>query len=233
MKHVLKSVVKHGLARCGYQIRPLDSAKLRRVEPWDADGAFAAIFEQAKDHTVVGKARCFFLYQAARHCSNLPGDVAEVGVYRGGTGRLLAETFASTGKAVHLFDTFCGMPPTDPERDPYYRQGAFGSTSLEAVAAYLQDCAAVRLYRGIFPQTAGPIAQHAFCLVHVDVDIYSSVIDCCRFFYPRLSQGGMIIFDDYGDATCPGARQAVDEFFAGKPENPCYLATGQCFVTRL
>ena len=70
----------------------------------------------------------------------------------------------------------------------------------------------------------------SYCFVHVDADIYRSVCDCCAFFYPRLVQGGMMLFDDYGFATCPGVRKAVDEFFADKSHKPLYLPTGQALV---
>lgn len=52
-------------------------------------------------------------------------------------------------------------------------------------------------------------------------------------FYTRLNPGGVLIFDDYGFPTCPGAKRAVDEFFAAVPEHSVYLPTGQAVVTRL
>ena len=52
------------------------------------------------------------------------------------------------------------------------------------------------------------------------------------FFYPRMEEGAVMIFDDYGFTTCPGAKKAVDEFFTNKKEKPIYLPTGQCIVTR-
>jgi len=45
--------------------------------------------------------------------------------------------------------------------------------------------------------------------------------------------GGCMIFDDYGFPSCPGARRAVDEAFADKPEIPLCLPTGQCMVVKL
>jgi hypothetical protein len=47
-----------------------------------------------------------------------------------------------------------------------------------------------------------------------------------------MVKDGIMIFDDYGFDTCHGARQAVDEFFADKPEHAFYLPSGQCFVVR-
>ena len=236
ISRVLKAPVKRVLASLGYQIRRIEPSAPegptgRPLPLWDSDTAFQALRREMKGHTVVGGVASYFLYRLARHLRSLPGEVAEVGVYKGGTARMLATVFASTRKTVHLFDTFAGMPPVDPTRD-LHREGDFGDASVEGVREYLRDCPHVRLHQGFFPATAGPTEDRTFCLVHADVDIYRSVLDCCRFFYPRLVTGGAIIFDDYGRESCPGAKAAVDEFFAGTPEQPVYVPTGQAFVVK-
>jgi O-methyltransferase len=124
------------------------------------------------------------------------------------------------------------MPPTDPAKD-IHREGDFSDTSLESVKKYLKDCNNVRFYQGFFPDTSIPIINLQFCFVHIDVDIHKSVMDCCKFFYPRMVIGGTMVFDDYGFLGCPGAKKAVDEFFSNKTEFPCYLPTGQCFIIKL
>jgi O-methyltransferase len=83
---------------------------------------------------------------------------------------------------------------------------------------------------GMFPATAGIAEDRKFALAHVDVDIEQSVRDCCEFFYPRVVAGGIMIFDDYGYRSCPGARAAVDDFFRDRPETPFYVPTGQALV---
>ncbi|MDQ7007414.1 MAG: TylF/MycF/NovP-related O-methyltransferase [Acidobacteriota bacterium] len=201
------------------------------IEPWDSDDAFREVMERVQDHTVVDKVRCYMLWQWLRTVLPLEGDVAEVGVYRGGTARLLGEALGDSGKTLHLFDTFCGMPETDPQRD-YHERGEFDDTSLDAVRAFLQGLDRVAFHPGRFPASATTVRESRFCFVHVDVDIYRSVFDCCSFFYPRLTSGGLLVFDDYGFVTCPGAKEAVDEFFAGTRDVPCYLPTGQCVVRK-
>jgi O-methyltransferase len=84
----------------------------------------------------------------------------------------------------------------------------------------------------LIPDTFGESGDLRFAFSHVDVDIHKSVLDCCRFLYPRTAMGGVIVFDDYGFPSCPGARQAVDEFFADKPEYPLVLRSGQAIVFR-
>jgi O-methyltransferase len=123
------------------------------------------------------------------------------------------------------------MPATNAAFDKHL-VGEFSDTSLAAVQERLKDCGNVRFYQGLFPATSGPIAQIKFSLVHVDADIYDSVRACCEFFYSRLEKNAIMLFDDYGFPTCPGARKAVDEFFSDKPEVPFYLPTGQCLIVR-
>jgi len=42
-----------------------------------------------------------------------------------------------------------------------------------------------------------------------------------------------LVFDDYGFPSCAGGKRAIDEFFAGKPEVPIVLPTGQAIVVKL
>ncbi len=238
---VIKFPMKRALALIGYQMfrlepepRPGSPGELpsgARLPLWDSDAEFQAIRREMEGNTLVSDVDAYFSYRAALGTLKLAGEVAEVGVYKGGTARMLAKIFAPTGKTVHLFDTFAGMPAVDPAKD-LHRAGDFADVSLESVRKYLSDCPNVRLYQGFFPATSGPIEDSAFCFVHVDVDIYQSVLDCCRFFYPRLVPGGVLIFDDYGRHSCPGATMAVDEFFADKPEQPVYVPRGPAFVVK-
>ncbi len=195
---------------------------------WEQDAQFNRIM-QTVQYTLVDRARCYMLYQMARQAAPTTGEVAEVGVYKGGTARLLALSLPH--KTVHLFDTFAGMPATNINVDKHLA-GEFSDTSLGAVQERLRDCCNVRFHPGLFPATSGPIEQVKFSLVHVDADIYESVRACCEFFYSRLEKDAVMLFDDYGFPTCPGARKAVDQFFSDKPEVPFYLPTGQCWVVR-
>jgi O-methyltransferase len=204
---------------------------LRPLPLWQQDPEFIQIFSRI-EYTLVDHARCYILHQFAKQTAGLPGDLAEVGVYKGGTAKLLALTISPRAKkTLHLFDTFTGMPPTQSGTD-YHHAGDLGDTSLEGVQRTLQECGNVRFYKGFFPDTAGPVENSRFCMVHIDADIYQSVKDSCVFFYPRLEKGGVMVFDDYGFMSCPGARKAVDEFFSDKPESPVYLPSGQCIVIK-
>src|SRR5579864_388760 len=140
------------------------AAVARPLPLWDSDSEFDAICHGIKEITL-DRLRCYILYQLAKHASVLPGHVAEVGVYKGGSATILSRIFASqTQKFVHLFDTFSGMPATDPTID-LHSAGDFADTSLEAVQRNLQGCRNLRFYPGFFPDTAPPVDTLRFCLV--------------------------------------------------------------------
>ena len=80
------------------------------------------------------------------------------------------------------------------------------------------------------PATFVGLDQVRLCFAHLDVDLYRSVTDCLTFIWPRLAVGGVIVIDDYGFESCPGAKSAVDEFFAGTGIVPLCLGTGQAIV---
>lgn len=231
MWHAKKLLVKL-FTRLGFRIQRIPSGRPKLVHLWDADEVFGALLKQIDGYSVVGRERCFILYQFVKHAIGIEGDIAEVGVYKGGTARLIAKVTAETTKIVHLFDTFSGMPSADMTKD-LHKEGDFSDAPLDEVKMYLKDCSNVRFYPGLFPATSDAVSNLQFCLVHIDVDIYKSVADCCEFFYPRMVKGGIMVFDDYGFLSCPGAKMAVDEFFANKPEYPCYLPMGESFVIKL
>ena len=201
--------------------------------PWLGYGAFTGFYETARARSVVSADRCWVLYCLAVQSIAVRGDFWEWGVYKGGTAAMVAEILEkkSTGgtKYLHLFDTFEGMPSTDPERD-FHLEGDFADTSIESVKAMVGHASLVKYHQGLIPKSFEGLEDRPIAFAHIDVDIYRSILDCCAFIYPRLSVGGFMVFDDYGFPTCPGARQAVDEFFEGTKSVPLVIPTGQAVV---
>jgi O-methyltransferase len=177
--------------------------------------------------------RCYMLHQFARRAARLDGDMAECGVYTGGTAHLISETLnGAANLTFHLFDSFQGMPQSaEPERD-YHAPGDFAETSVARVQQRLSTYDFVRFHVGFVPATFSDLDPAArFSFVHIDMDIYPSTLDCCRWFWPRMSAGGVMVFDDYGFFPYRAAAQAaVDEFFTNEVEKPILLPTGQAVV---
>jgi len=170
------------------------------------------------------------LYSLIKKVEKNQGDVAEVGVWKGSSAKLLCDT---TKKQVHLFDTFEGLPkPTDKDDSSQFKEGTYHSL-FDEVKEYLKEYPNAHLYKGLFPETAGPIKDKKFSFVHLDVDLYESTLKCLEFFYPRMINGGVIISHDY---TCAvGVKKAFDEFFKDKPEIILAPSAGvsQCMVIKV
>jgi len=177
--------------------------------------------------------RCWTLSQMLAQALNVQGDVMEAGVFQGGTARLLKHAMSgAAGRTLFLFDSFEGMERVSRATDRH-RAGDFADTSLEAVRKVVGSESYVDYRKGWVPQSFSGLDDRTFCFAHIDLDLYQSILDCMAFVYPRMPSGGVIVFDDYGFPSCPGARKAVDEFFATKPERPLALMTGQALVMKL
>lgn len=208
----------------------LKEKKRKTLPPlWRNSAEFQQLYGEIKGRTLVTADRCFMIYQLAKYASRKEGDFAEVGVYKGGTARLIARS--SLQKKLHLFDTFAGMPEAKEGVD-YHQKGDFNDTSLSSVKDLLKDCPNVSFYQGFFPQMAGPLMGAKFCYVHIDVDIYQSVKDCLQFFYSRMVPGGVMLFDDYEWKDTEGVKIAIDEFLKEKPETPIITTLYQCLLIK-
>jgi len=174
----------------------------------ELDPDFKSIVAQIHGRTLIPPRKLWNLYHFARIASPIHGNAAEVGVFRGGGAKLMC--LALPDKYIHLFDTFEGMPETNPVYD-LHQNGDFSETNKQEVAMFLKGHK-VRLHKGLFPNTAKGY-EGPFCFVHIDVDIYSSTLAAAQYFRPRMSKGGIILVDDYGARSCPGAKRAVEEYF--------------------
>ena len=191
---------------------------------------FTGLIELIGKHSVIDEQYLLMLWQFANSAMTLEGHAAEMGVYKGGSAKLLAKAFGGDDKKkVFLFDTFSGMPATDPSKD-VNREGDFSDTSLESVQEFLSDCPNVVFYEGLFSETLSNVADKTFCFVHIDCDIHQSVRECCEFYYPRMARDGYMIFDDY--VHIPGVKRAIDEFFSDKIESPILIPKSQCLVIK-
>ena len=199
--------------------------------PWLGRGDFRRYYEVAAPMTLLSAEAIYVLYTLLRQAAHVDGDVWECGVYKGGTAAMLATILAdcAPAKRLFLFDTFAGMPDTDTGRD-WHKKGDFADTSLDAVTNYVGHPELCVVRRGLIPETFVGLEPARIAFAHIDVDVYKSVRDCLQFIWPRLSVGGFVVLDDYGVATCPGARAAADEFFSNERCVPLCLVTGQAVV---
>jgi hypothetical protein len=172
------------------------------------------------------------LFSLVRATAKLGGCMAEVGVYQGGSARLIRQADAS--RPLHLFDTFEGAPaPAEIDTSFLWgrpRKGRF-TCPLEEVRNNLGDCDKVHFHPGLFPATGEAVKDERFSFVHSDVGLYSGTRGVLEFLYPRLLRGGILVSHDF--ATACGVREAFEEFFKDLPEPVIELPGNQAMVVKL
>lgn len=149
------------------------------------------------------------LVQQVMSVAHIEGDIAELGVFMGGSAWGLAHlTFK---KLLHLFDTFEGMPAEKVSACDRHLAGEFAGADLGRIIELQKTFPNIRIWKGIFPESAVGFDSQ-LCFVHLDADLYQSTIDGLNLFYPKLNSGGVILLDDYDRPTCPGVKEAVRRF---------------------
>jgi O-methyltransferase len=204
--------------------------------PWKTDSDFLAVYQAARRNTLVDVTRCYELWDLVHNLRSVPGIVVEVGVWRGGTGTILARALARTKplQKIYLCDTFRGVVKAGAH-DGVYRGGEHANTSLEAVRRLLQSLSIENavLLEGIFPEdTAAEIPNGPLSLCHIDVDVYQSAKDTAEWAEKRLSTGGALVFDDYGFPTCIGVTRLVHELKATGAWTAMYNLNGHAILIK-
>jgi O-methyltransferase len=146
------------------------------------------------------------LRELSRQYCQIPGDVAELGVYGGDSLYLLAELWSD--RVIWGFDTFTGLPTIHAYDGNCHHEGKFAK-SYAAVKERFASKPHVRLVPGLFQDTKHVVANRRFAFVHLDCDLYESYRSSLLFFFQRLN--GAMLIDDYNCESCPGAKRAVDE----------------------
>lgn len=211
------------------------AAAARKKLPAHLDPTTRATIEQVLPRTMTAPAKLEALVDAVRYLERhgVPGAMVECGVWRGGSMQAVAITLlelGSTDRELHLFDTYEGMPaPTEEDR-----RARDGSSAADLLATSTKDSRVwahadlpdvqagmaeteypadkVHFHVGMVEQNVPDLAPPTIALLRLDTDWYASTLHELRHLYDRLSPGGVLILDDYGDWD--GARKATEEWLA-------------------
>lgn len=186
--------------------------------------------------TGIADDRVFLLYSVAQSVKGLAGHAAECGVREGRSTFFMLNGLGG-GKQLQLFDSFEGVssPAAEdlrPDGDTHWRKGLLAASEAKPRANLRDFASAIQVHQGWIPERFADVEDERFCLVHMDVDLFEPTRDSVAFFYSRMVPNGIMVCDDYGFESCPGAKRAIDEFFADKPEHVLHLPSGQCLIVK-
>ena len=236
LRRSVGATVRLGLDRLGQRV-PNRNLRDTPLAEWSAlDGLMYGIrvprSMRSKPPGPEGSANINIIFDLLSRTRDVPGDIAECGVFRGETllamGLKLEQAERLDTKHIFGFDSFEGfdeLVEVDKQlggADNIHKQvGGFSETSHGQLLAKVQRWGLsdrVELVPGYFDRTLAAFADRRFSFVHLDCDLYGSYKTCLEFFYPRLSPGAIVLLDEYNDPPWPGCNLAVDEFLADKPE---------------
>lgn len=236
------------------------SQQLPFYAPWEKDDEFKKMLDEAykigfpprkEDPDFVDEAfiergkqqdttRRYNAYSLAKSALSVKGDFAEFGVHRGITTHILARLCDSRyapDRAIWGIDSFEGVSEPNEEDISVFghkrwKKGSLKYDNYEYLKNELsKNKTTVHLIKGWIPEILAQCDVKQLAFAYVDVDLYEPTRASIEFAYPKMTTGGIMVFDDYGNYDCPGARKAVDEFFAGK-ENVLPLIDGYSFVIK-
>lgn len=187
-----------------------------------------------------GRMNQILRFADAAIADGIEGDFTEFGVWKGGVCYAVAKRWGSrearrentdveatsvarVARRILGFDSFCGVPAPDAQRDGMFDMGLFGDVDVAEIRAFMDANGvgnSVEMIEGWFADTIGVIDDRRLALCHIDADCYESVKLALERAWPRMTPGGYVIFDDYLAPMCPGATIAVEEFFARRREKP-------------
>ena len=194
-----------------------------RIEPDPKDARQEGRDWPIEAETMVGLKRLDNL----QHCvtsvirDDVPGDLIETGVWRGGSSilmRAVLKAYGDCSRKVWLADSFCGLPQPDPARYPVdhgdtlwtYKELAISLEQVKAnFARYGLLDEQVAFLPGWFRDTLPTAPINQLAVLRLDGDLYESTMDALVALYPKVSTGGFVIVDDYALPTC---RAAIEDF---------------------
>jgi len=181
--------------------------------------------------------RCYELWFLVEQVQNLEGSLIEIGVWRGGTGALIAKKANLCGimAPVYLCDTFTGVVKAG-DQDPFYKGGEHDDTSGQIVESLLAGLGLKNavILEGIFPdETAKGLEQESFRFCHIDVDVYKSAKDIVEWIWDRMVVGGVIVYDDYGFKGCKGIATHVEEQLSCRDRIIIHNLNGHAVIVKI
>ena len=136
---------------------------------------------------------------------------------------------------MHLFDSWGPMKKEDLLESELPSEGRYSELELNVTKNNLKEYNDLIVYhKGYIPEIFHQIPKPPDSIVYMHVDVNSTkpTIDSLEYFFPKLVNGGVILFDDYGWNNHKDTKHAVDEFFKNKPGHLMHLPTAQAIYFR-
>lgn len=187
--------------------------------------------------------RLHTLVWAAKTALSVEGDFVECGVFKGDMSWMISQTvdFAAKQKQFYLYDTFEGFAPQYSSEEDFPDNRAFYHFANEcyrdpslypAVTARFANRSDIHVIKGIVPDVLQEKSPEKIAFMHIDLNSPAAEIGALEILFPRLSSGGILVFDDYGWKQYHKQKEAEDAFMHKMGYHILELPTGQGLVIK-
>jgi O-methyltransferase len=228
----MKQQIRKFLQRFNYDIIKLGEGNFKI--PDDFEELHKKIFERVRNNTMTSPERIYSLIEAVRYIerNNIPGDIVECGVWKGGSMMAVAETLKhlnNTNRSLYLYDTYEGMSEPTEHDKTWYGEAAsslltsdtnkeknlvWAYSALDIVQKGMESTGypanKINYVKGKVEDTIPQTMPREIAILRLDTDWYESTKHELIHLFPLLNKNGVLILDDYGHWQ--GARKAVDEY---------------------
>jgi hypothetical protein len=186
--------------------------------------------------------RAYGFTQLLSMIKQVPGDIVECGVGHGKSLTILiyGAQILQLDKTIYGFDSFAGFPEATvedlgPRVSKIEKPAGWKAASPETIEAIIAtdrqradsilspDDEYLQIIPGFFADTLPHHLPEQIAFLHIDCDLYPSTLDVLKHCLPRVSSGGLVIFDEYQDPKWPGATKAIDEVGARWQLEPVFF----------
>lgn len=224
---------------------------------YEADSTFQKFHSEGMDITKTPDVRAVYslskreerfynLVEFLMQTIHLDGKLVECGCWKGLSSYLICNYIHEydsgfQGQGFFVIDSFEGLSKpskmdkitdlgvTGKEQESGASFGTFAA-SMQEVKNALSEFPKITYIKGWIPSVFKNMPEEKYKFVHIDVDLYEPVHGSVEYFYPRLVDGGVIVFDDYGSLLWPGAKKAVDAYCTTNNISLLRLSTGQAII---
>lgn len=203
---------------------------------WLEDERFKKAYDAGKSISAWGldiRWRCYTLMKCAERARDVEGDFVECGVDRGGTAMCVVDYIgreAFTDRLFYLFDTYEGVVAeqmTSEETGLSKLPETRYPDVYEHVVKTYSDMPFAKVVRGRVPDTLSEFKPGPVAYLHIDMNVAMPECAALEFYWPHLSKGAPVIFDDYGFPYHSTQKTELDALAAKLGTSIMMLPTGQ------
>lgn len=188
--------------------------------------------------------RVYVALWAAQQAALVPGDFVECGVNRGfvSSSIMASLDWNNRDRDFYLLDTFQGLDErfVSPEernegaleRNAEHLKSGFYVSSVDSVRANFAEWPRAKVVQGAIPESLTQVSSESVAFLHIDLNCSPPELAALQFFWPKLSSGAIVLFDDYAYVGYELQKTPIDEVVAAWGHSVLALPTGQGLLVK-